>query len=117
MSISFEGIGEVVATFLVEEGCALERGQVVCVTGGSQVGLGAKGGKLCGVAVGVSEDGYAAVQIDGMTAVGYSGTAPAVGWQMLAADGTGKVTVDESNGMRHLVAAVDEVEQTAVIKL
>lgn len=116
MSISFEGIGEVVATFMVEEGCMLETGRVVCLTGDGQVSLGESGGKFCGVVVSMSEDGYAGVQIDGMTQVGYTGSAPAVGWQTLAADGTGKAVVNE-NGINYLVAAVDETAQTAVIKL
>lgn len=40
MSISFDGIGEVVATFLVEADCELEPGDVVCLTGDSRGGSG-----------------------------------------------------------------------------
>lgn len=117
MSISFDGIGEVVATFLVETDSALEPGDVVCLTGEGEVGLGSSGGLFCGVAVTVAEDGCAGVQLEGMAAVRYTGTAPQVGWDMLAADGTGGVTAVEQNGLSYLVLSVDEEAKQAVIKL
>lgn len=118
MSISFDGIGEVVATFLVEADCELEPGDVVCLTGDSEVGLGTSGGLFCGVAVTVAEDGYAAVQLDGLAVVRYSGTAaPEVGWAMLAADGAGNVTAVKENGLSYLVLSVDEEAKLAVVKL
>ena len=114
MSISFDGIGEVVATFLVEADCELEPGDVVCLTGDSEVGLGTSGGLFCGVA----EDGYAAVQLDGLAVVHYSGTAaPEVGWAMLAADGAGNVTAVKESGLSYLVLSVDEEAKLAVVKL
>ena len=60
--ISFEGIGEVVATFACGEGVAA--GQVVKVTEDGTVGPCTDGEKFCGVALS-AEDGYAAVQLGG----------------------------------------------------
>ena len=60
--ISFEGIGEVVATFACGAGVAA--GQVVKVTADGTVGTCSAGEKFCGVALS-AEDGYAAVQLGG----------------------------------------------------
>ena len=49
--------------------------------------------------------------------MGYSGSAaPAVGWQVLACDGTGGVKTAE-DGVKYLVLSVDTDGKTAVIKL
>ncbi len=118
MSISFDGIGEVAATFQVEADGGVKAGDVVCITGDGEVGLGSAGGQFFGVALNVSEDGYAGVQIDGLAEVNYSGTtAPEPGWELLSADGNGGVTVVEKNGMSYLVVSVDEEAKTAVVKL
>lgn len=118
MSISFDGIGEVTATFRLEEDSGVKTGDVVCVTGDGEVGLGAAGGQFFGVALSVSEDGYAGVQLNGLVEVAYSGaTTPVPGWEMLATDGTGCVTVVEQDGMCYLVVSVDEEAGKAVIRL
>lgn len=136
MNISFEGIGEVIATFLAEEDSEVKPGDVVCLTGNDQVGLGEAGDIPCGVAATVSKDGCVGVQIGGLAEVSYSGSAPAVGWNMLAANGEGGVSVaapavaalaesgkDESTaataagGVNFLVVSVDTVNGTAVVKL
>lgn len=116
MNICFEGIGEVAATFCMEEGAELTAGQAVTLVSGGTVGLGADGNALCGVVICAEEDGCAAVQVGGMGKVGYTGTAPAIGWNTLAVDGTGKVKTGE-NGMSCMVISVDAEENTAVIKL
>ncbi len=134
MNISFEGIGEVTATFLAAENSGVKPGDVVCMAGNGQVGLGEAGMPPCGVAYSVSEDGFVAVQIGGMAEVAYSGGAPEVGWSRLAADGNGGVTAISSaamaaagaeadvtaataDGMRFLVVSVDTTANTAVVKL
>ena len=116
MNICFEGIGEVVATFRVEDGAELSAGQAVALVGSGEVGMGADGDALCGVVVHAEEDGCAAVQVAGMRKVGFTGTAPAIGWTGIAVDGTGKIKADEG-GVKRMVAAVDTVDGTAVIKL
>ena len=64
--ISFEGIGEVVATFACGEGVIA--GQVVKVTEDGTVGPCTDGEKFCGVALS-AENGYAAVQLGGLVKV------------------------------------------------
>ncbi len=116
MSISFEGIGQVLATFEVEEN--VMEGSVVTVTSDGTVGLGQAGSLFCGVLARNEEDGCGAVQIEGMASVSYSGpAAPAVGFEMLACDGEGGVKTVESGGFVYLVISVDEASKTAVIKL
>lgn len=131
MSISFEGIGEVTATFLKDEDSTVKPGQVVCITGNGEVGLGTAGTVPCGVAATVAKDGYVGVVIGGLAEVTYSGTtAPTAGWNDLAADGTGgvKVVVASTNtqssestssttGHPYLVVSVDTTAKTALVKL
>ncbi len=130
MSISFGGIGEFVATFLAEENSKIEPGNVVCLTGNAQVGLGEAGDIPCGVAATVSEDGCVGVQIGGLAEVAYSGSAPVAGWNTLVADGAGGVKVvtggsdgagdtkaAAGDGASYLVVSVDTVDGTAVVKL
>lgn len=116
MSVCFEGIGQTVATFLVEEGCELTCGDAVALTSDAAVGLGESGGHLCGVVVSVDEDGCAGVQVDGFAKVAYTGTAPAVGVNGLGVDGEGGVCAVDGGG-EYLVASVDTAEQTCVVKL
>lgn len=115
MGISFEGIGQVLATFEVEEG--VTEGSVVTMTANGTVGSGSSGALFCGVLIRAEEDGMGAVQLEGMATVSYTGTAPEVGYAMLACDGQGGVKTVESNGFVYLVISVDEASQTAVIKL
>ena len=117
MNIGFQGIGEVAATFKVKEGAELNHGDAVVITGNGEVGFGSEGGKVCGVVLHVDEDGYAGVQIGGLAEVGYSGTAPAVGWAMLCTDGEGKVKTTDADGVSCMVVSIDADAMTAVIKL
>ena len=61
--ISFEGIGEMVATFAC--GADVAAGQVVKVSADGTVDPCAAGNKICGVALS-AEDGYAAVLLGGV---------------------------------------------------
>lgn len=132
MDICFEGVGQVAATFQVDGEDAVQPGMAVALTDYGTVGLGADGDALCGVLLGGVRGGAAAVQIGGVAKVGYSGEAPATGWQELACDGEGGVKVvakaavksgNESGGaaaaggLNCLVLAVDEGEKSVVIKL
>ena len=114
MDICFEGVGQAAATFLVD-GEDLQPGMVVALTGSGTVGLGVDGDEPCGVLLGGVRAGAAAVQIGGAVKVGYTGADPAAGWQELACDGQGGVKA--GGGLKCLVLAVDEDEETAVIKL
>ena len=102
--ISFEGIGEVVATFACGEGVAA--GQVVKVTEDGTVGACSASEKFCGVALS-AEDGYAAVQLGGLVKAPTSGGSITAGWCKLSADGSGGVKLDTSTGTEYLVVRVE----------
>ena len=110
--ISFEGIGEVVATFACGEG--VTAGQVVKVTADGTVGPWSAGEKFCGVALS-AEDGYGAIQLGGLVKVPVSGGEVQAGWIKLSADGSGGVKKDDSAGVEHLVVRVET--DGAVVRL
>ena len=112
--ISFEGIGEVAATFACGEG--VRAGQVVTVSADGTVGACAAGGRFCGVALS-AEDGYAAVQVGGFAVVPVSGEGVTAGLVKLSADGSGGVKLDAGAGTEYLVAAVDGAAGTAAVLL
>ena len=122
MTVSFKGWKERVATF--EAASDIEAGSVVKVSGNGQVSACSAGDKFAGVVLSC-RGGFAAVQLEGYAEISYSGTAPAVGYQLLCADGSGGVktaTIGQSEqafskGREHLVAAVDTTAQTAGIIL
>lgn len=118
MSICFEGVGQVAATFAVDGGDleSLRPGMAVVLTGNGTVGLGDEGDGLCGVVLGGVRGGAATVQVRGAVRVSFEGTAPAVGWQGLACDGLGSVKV-AADGVKYLVMAVDGENKTAVVML
>lgn len=112
MSISFEGVGQVCATFL---GDNLTEGHVVKMKGNGAVGACGAGEAFCGVAL-CCKDDACTVQVGGFVTVKYSETAPTVGWSGLAADGKGGVK-KASGGADYLVADVDTAAQTVTIML
>lgn len=87
MSVSFEGVGQVCATFLSGK---LTEGHVVKLTGSGTVGACSAGDSFIGAAI-CCKDDACTVQVGGFVTVSYSGTAPAVGWCVLTADGNGGV--------------------------
>ena len=112
--ISFDGIGEVVATFTC--GKDVKAGQVVKLTGNGAVDACSDGDRFCGVAL-TAEDGYAAVQGAGLVKVA-AAEGVAVGWNKLLADGTGGVKKDSAaspTGGDYLVISVDS--GSAVVRL
>ena len=113
MEISFEGIGQVAATFAAAEG--IEAGMAVALTADSTIGMGKGGDAPCGKVLSV-KNGMAAVQISGMMGVGYSGSAPAIGMNTIAVDGSGKIKT-ATGGISCMVMSVNTADGTAVIKL
>lgn len=87
MNVSFDGVGQVCATFL---GSSITEGHVVKLSGNGTVGTCKAGDAFCGVAL-CSKDDACTVQVCGFVTVAYSGTAPTVGWTALCADGSGGV--------------------------
>lgn len=86
--VSFEGIGELVATFYAGEG--VEAGGVVKLGGDSTVEPCAAGEAFLGVA-GAVKKGCAGVQVRGFVPVGCADSTVTVGHVKLAADGSGGV--------------------------
>ena len=118
MSISYQGIGEWCAAFHcganVSEGMVVKAGAA-----GTAAKCSAQDG-FCGVVRAVAHDRKAcSVQLGGLAEVKYSGTAPAVGYAELVADGTGGVSKpgDNQSGSAYLVLSVDSAAGKAVIKL
>ena len=112
MSISFHGIGQVCATFL---GSNINEGHVVKMSASGTVAACSDGDSFCGVAA-CCKDDACSVQVDGFATIGYSGTAPAAGWNNLSANGSGGVKVT-ADGRSYLVIAVDTNAKTVTIKL
>ena len=102
--ISFEGLGDMVATFVCEEGVAA--GQVVKMTDNGTVGPCGDGEAFCGVALS-AQDGYAAVQVAGLVELPVTGGGVTVGWVKLSADGSGGVKADDVAGRETLVVWAD----------
>ena len=114
MGISFEGIGLWAATFACGETTV---GQVVKISGNGQVAACADGDSFCGVTEFVARVGGAcSVALGGMVRVPYTGTAPTLGWESLAADGNGGVKA-ASTGRSYLVVDVDESDKTVTFAL
>lgn len=112
MKVAFEEIGVIRASFAADSG---ENGQVCKMAEGGKVAPCADGEQFIGVMEGVRK-GICGVQIHGFAEISYTGTAPAVGYVNLAADGNGGVKVS-SGGRSHLVVSVDENAMKAIIEL
>lgn len=114
--VSFEGIGQVAATF--HAGSGVKAGQPVKLSGDSAVEPCAAGERFCGVALTDAKDGCAGVQVSGFTAVGCSDSAVTVGYVSLTADGSGGVKKAGAGdaGAEYLVAA-DDGAGTITIKM
>ena len=113
MEFSYEGIGQVVATFAAGEG--VEPGMTVAVIDSGTVGIPSGGAELAGKVLAVNGD-CCAVQVGGFMELAYTGETPTVGGSTVSCDGQGGIWVGQ--GSRPcLIVHVDEDKQTAVIKL
>ena len=115
MNVSYEGIGQWAATFACS---GVSEGQAVKVSGNGTVAACAENGGFDGVVLSVARDGKAcSVAMGGMVTVSYSGTAPTAGWNTLAADGKGGVTVVSEGGRSYLAVEADTAAKTVTIVL
>lgn len=112
MNTSFEEIGYLSATF--PAGTAVV-GKVCKLSSTGAANTCAAGDRFCGIVTTV-RGGYAGVQVHGFVTVSYSGTAPALGYSALSANGNGGIKAD-ATGHTYLVVKVDTVNHTAVIDL
>ena len=114
MKLSYEGSGQWAATFACTK---LAEGELVKVSGNGTVAACGAGDDFCGTVLSVSRGGDAcSVALGGMVTAGYTGTAPALGWSGLAADGSSGVKVAET-GREYLVVDVDTAAQTVTFVL
>ena len=113
MSVSFEGVGQVFATFLCGN---LTEGHVVKITDNGTVAECKADDSFCGVAV-CCKDDACTVQVGGFVTVEYSGSAPTVGWSNLTADGNGGVKAASSGGVACLAVDVNTTAKTVTIML
>ncbi len=104
MSISFQGMGEQLVSF---EAGTVTAGAPVSMSANGKVADSGNGDAFIGVAIHRSDDGFAAVQLGGFATLSYSGTAPGLGWQSMAADGNGGVKAVSEDGRPCLVVSVD----------
>ena len=115
MSVSFEGIGQVCATFL---GSGLSEGQVVRMAGNGTVCACGDGESFCGVTL-CCKDDACTVQVRGFVTVRYSGAAPGTGQASLCGNGQGGVraAADADEGTQCLVVDVDAAANAVTILL
>lgn len=106
MNISFQGFGEAVTTF---KGDA-PAGRPVRMQASGTVAAAAADAAFCGVSCG-GDGACTGVQLGGYVSLPYSGTAPAVGYGKLAADGAGGVKTNAS-GREYLILTVDTTRKT-----
>ena len=103
MKVSFEGVGEQVLSF--EKASGTEKGVFVKVSANNTVAACAAADNFAGYCIS-TDDSFAVVKTHGYIEVGYTGTAPAVGYANLAADVDGKVKKADT-GREYLVVKVD----------
>ena len=110
MSISFGGVGELCVTF--KAAASVTRGCPVKMSANDTVAACSNGDRMMGVAIDVKEDGYCTVQVSGVVAMKYTGSAPTVGYAVLGANGSGGVKAVSSGGSEFLVLNVDSASGT-----
>ena len=115
MRVSFDGIGQVCATFL---GSGLSEGQVVRMSGNGTAGACWDGEGFCGAAI-CCKDDACTVQVRGFVTVRYSGAAPGTGQASLCGNGQGGVrtAAGADEGTQCLVVDVDAAANAVTILL
>lgn len=114
MKVSFDGIGQEVVTFAVNEGAPAEAGRAVEMSGSGEVKAAEAGAPFMGICKQV-RGGFAAVQTRGAVTCAYAGENPVVGYGKLAAAENG-VAVNGA-GREYLILSVDAAEQTVTFVL
>lgn len=114
MNISLDSFHSQQATFLADS--LTKAGYPVAMKENLTVTTASTGGVFCGFCTDL-RDGYATVRLSGYCTAKYSGTAPAVGYALLAADGDGGVKTVTTGGRSLLVTNVDTTAKTVGIIL
>ena len=103
MKVSVEGVGEQVLSFVKASG--VEKGSIVKLSANATVAKCAAGDNFAGVCI-KADDSFADVKTAGYVELGYTGSAPAVGYAKLTAAGADKVKTADT-GREYLVIKVD----------
>ena len=111
MSVSIKGYKVNAVTLAAAKG--LTKGDLVKISENNTAAACASGNVPCGLCLGTDGD-YACVQLEGYMKVKYTGTAPALGNAVIAADGNGGIKT-ASTGKSVLVVSVDTAAATAEI--
>ena len=111
MSISFEGIGEICATFFVDQSVGIVPLSPCTITENNTVAFAFEDERFIGWVVNTTDD-CCAVQLNGYVESAYSGTDPEVGYSHLLSDGLNGVCVDSGTdgvytGGEYLIVKVD----------
>ena len=112
-SISMQGIGE--SCLSAKKGSAATVGYPCHFSANDTVADSANGAVFSGVIAGVRDE-LVTVQYRGFVTLPYTGTAPAVGYATLAANGAGGVKT-ASGGRSLLVVSVDTTDSTVCVLL
>lgn len=112
MNISFEEIGSVNITLPSDD---ITPGHVCMIHSDGSLKAPAAGGRFCGV-IHTCRDHKACVQVCGFVTVGYTGNTPAIGYDMLSANGSGGVKKDTA-GKEYLIVDRSETAQTVTLQL
>lgn len=114
MNISLNGYGTGYVTLEAAEG--LTEGVLAKISANHTAAAAGDGEAFIGPVLSV-RDGLALVQLSGICTVAYTGGAPTLGYDMLAADASGGIKTTEASGRTVLVTAVDSTAMTAEILL
>ncbi|MBQ8974738.1 MAG: hypothetical protein IJ072_03310 [Oscillospiraceae bacterium] len=111
MKVSFEGIGDVLVTFKTDD--TVTPYAPVKVSENDTVSACEDGDTISGMALDVSDDGYAAVLLHGYMTASYSGNAPTFGKCALVANAVDGVKVTTATGAeKYTVVNVDTATKT-----
>ena len=110
--VGFDGIGSMVIT--VKDG-GVVLSEPCCFVGGKAMVKAEEAEAFQGICL-WQRDGIAGVQVDGFVTLPYTGTAPAVGFDILAADGNGGVRTAAS-GKSRMIVDVDSVLKTVTFRI
>jgi hypothetical protein len=106
MTVSFQGFHENAATFAGEAA----PGAPVKISAAGAVAGAPADSVFCGVSAG-GGGGHVTIQLTGYVSLPYTGSAPALGYAKLLANGSGGVKA-ASSGREYLVLDADTVRQT-----
>lgn len=86
------------------------------IAANKEVAVGGANDEFCGQIIKIAGDDIT-VRVKGFITIGYTGTAPTLGWSNLECGASGAVQVDDTNGFPFLVWNVDTTNTEVTILL